>query len=150
MTWTMGDHPHISSIPERGRSRASTSPPAWDRLTGVSMEVLFASVPVSDLKGSTPWYEQLFGRAPDIVPNENEVMWCITGTGWLYVIQDAERAGRTTVTISVSDLDRFVGDLADRGIRTGPIEAVGEAGRKAIVVDADGNVIAWIEVATVS
>ena len=113
------------------------------------MEVLFASVPVFDLKAATPWYAQLFGRARDIVPNENEVMWCVAGTGWLYVIQDVERAGRTTVTISVSDLDRFVGDLADRGITTGQIEAVGEAGRKAIAVDADGNMIALIEVATV-
>lgn len=112
------------------------------------MEVLFASVPVSDLMEATPWYEQLFGRAPDIVPNANEVMWCIAGSGWLYVIQDAERAGWTVVTISVSDLDRFVKDLADGGIKTGPIEAVGAAGRKAVTLDADGNVIAWIEVAT--
>ena len=117
---------------------------------GVTMEVLFASVPVSDLKAATPWYELLFGRPPDIVPNENEVMSCVAGTGWLYLMQDTERAGGTTVTISVSDLDRFVGDLADRGIRTGPIEVVGDAGRKAVALDVDGNVIAWIEVATVT
>lgn len=112
------------------------------------MEVLFASVPVADLKAATYWYERVFGRAPDIVPNENEVMWRVVGNGWLYVIEDAERAGRTVVTISVSDLDRFVRDLADRGVTAGPIEAVGDAGRKAVVVDADGNAISWIEVAS--
>ena len=112
------------------------------------MEVLFASVPVANLNAATSWYERVFGRAPDIVPNENEVMWQVTGYGWLYVIEDAGRAGRTVVTISVSDLDQFVADLADRGVTAGPIEAVGDAGRKAVVVDADGNAISWIEVAS--
>src|SRR5271155_3898515 len=112
------------------------------------MEVLFASMPVANLRVAQGWCEQFFGRAADIVPNENEVMWCIAGNGWLYVIQDPERAGRTVVTISVSDLEQFVADLASRGISAGPIEAVGDAGRKANVVDADGNVISWIQVDT--
>jgi hypothetical protein len=34
---------------------------------GVTMEVLFASVPVADLHGAMGWYEQLFGRPADIV-----------------------------------------------------------------------------------
>ena len=109
------------------------------------MEVLFASVPVADLQTAMPWYEQLFGRAADFVPNENEVMWCVAGNGWVYVIEDPERAGRTVATISVSDLDQFVADLT-RGISSGPIEAVGEAGRKANSADSDGNVISWIEI----
>ena len=111
------------------------------------MEVLFASVPVADLNGALPWYRQLFGRAPDIVPNDHEAMWRVAGNGWLYVIEDVERAGRTVVTISVSDLDQFVTDLADRGISAGAIEAIGDAGRKADATDPDGNVIRWIEVA---
>jgi predicted enzyme related to lactoylglutathione lyase len=110
------------------------------------MEVLFASVPVGNLRAALSWYEQLFGRAADIVPNENEVMWCVAGNGWLYVIEDPERAGRTVVTISVSDLDQFVADLRTRGVSAGPIETDGEAGRKATTVDSDGNVISWIEV----
>jgi glyoxylase I family protein len=111
------------------------------------MEVLFASVPVADLKAAIPWYEQLFGRAADIVPNENEVMWCVAGNAWLYVIEDPGRAGGTVVTISVNDLDQFVADLTARGISAGPVEAVGQAGRRANSVDSDGNVISWIEVA---
>jgi predicted enzyme related to lactoylglutathione lyase len=112
------------------------------------MEVLFACMPVADLHVAIAWYEQLFGRAADIVPNSNEVMWHVAGNGWLYVIQDPERAGRTVVTISVNHLDQFVADLAARRISVGPVEAVGDAGRKANVVDADGNVISLIQVAT--
>jgi hypothetical protein len=73
-------------------------------------------------------------------------MWQVAGNGWLYVIQDAERAGRTGITISVSDLAQFVRDLAERGVTAGPIEAVGDAGRKSVTVDEDGNAISWIEV----
>ena len=112
------------------------------------MEVLFAAVPVADLQAASSWYAQLFGRPADIIPNANEVMWHVAGNGWIYVIEDAGRAGKTVVTVSVSDLDQFVADLADRGISVGPIEAVGGAGRKAVAVDLDGNVISWIEVAT--
>ena len=32
------------------------------------------------------WYERLFGRPAYIVPNNDEVMWCVAGNGWLYVI----------------------------------------------------------------
>lgn len=113
----------------------------------MTLEVLFASVPVSDLPAARVWYERLFGRDADLVPNENEVMWCVTGSGWLYVVRDPERAGRTVVTIAVSDLEQFIADLSGRGIVAGPIQAVGGAGRKANVADADGNVISWIEVA---
>ena len=52
------------------------------------------------------------------------------------------------MTISVSDLDQFVANLKSRGISAGPIEAVGDDGRKTNTVDADGNVISWIQVAT--
>ena len=113
-----------------------------------TMEVLLASVPVADLHTAMRWYEQVFGRPPDIVPNESEVMWCVAGNGWLYVIEDVERAGMTVVTISVEHLDRFVADLATRGIVSTPVQTVGSAGRKCSVVDGDGNVINWIEVST--
>ena len=71
----------------------TTITPAVDfgQADGVTVEVLFASVPVADLREAVPWYEQLFGREADLVPNENEVMWRMTPSGWLYVVEDAER-----------------------------------------------------------
>jgi len=112
----------------------------------MTMEVLFASVPVSDLPAALDWYELLFRRAADIVPNDGEAMWCVAGNGWLYVVEDPGRAGMTVVTISVDDLDRFVSNLAKRGLTCGPIEAVGDEGRTSKVRDPDGNVIACIQV----
>jgi len=116
----------------------------------MAMHVLFASVPVANLGTAIGWYERLFGRAADIIPNEHEVMWCVAENSWLYVIQDPERAGKTVVTISVGDLAQFVAALNDRGIDAGPIEAVGEAGLKSNVEDADGNLISLIQVTAAS
>lgn len=111
------------------------------------MEVLFAGVPVRELATAMPWYGRLFGRSPDIVPNEHEVMWRVSEGGWLYVIQDLARAGKAVVTIAVADLDSETAELAEKEIYFGSIESVGDAGRKATIADPDGNSIALIQVA---
>ena len=112
------------------------------------MQVLFAGVRVRSLRPATEWYERLFGRPPDIVPNEHEVMWRVADGGWLYVLEDAERAGHSLVTIAVASLDEAVAEAAARGLAIGSIEAVGSSGRKATTEDPDGNSLALIEVAT--
>jgi len=109
-------------------------------------DVLFAGMPVRSLNDSLAWYESLFGRPPDIVPNENEVMWNVVGAGWVYVVEDAERAGRSLVAVAVSNLDEALAHVNQRGIRTDAVEMVGDAGRKAALTDPDGNSLTLIEV----
>lgn len=111
------------------------------------MEVLFAGVRVRQLGPAIEWYGRLFGRAPDIVPNDQEVMWRVSDGGWLYVIEEPGRAGDSLVTISVTDLSREVAVLEARQVSLGPIEPVGDAARKATTTDPDGNSIALIQVA---
>jgi predicted enzyme related to lactoylglutathione lyase len=110
------------------------------------IDILFSSVPVADFDAAVQWYGQLFGRDCDVVVHDSEVMWRLADSAWLYVIEDAERAGHTLVTFCVSHLDRALSELAFRGIECGDVEAVGVAGRKATVQDADGNSISFIEV----
>ena len=113
----------------------------------MNIDVLFAAVAVADLPPAVAWYGELFGRPPDIVPNGDEVMWQVTDAGWLYVVHDEERAGRSLVTLCVADLEQAMAEVAGRGVRTGAIEPVGTAGRKANVVDPEGNTVSFIEVA---
>jgi catechol 2,3-dioxygenase-like lactoylglutathione lyase family enzyme len=75
------------------------------------------------------------------------VLWQVSGTGWLYVVEDAARAGRGLVAVEVADLDGALRELAGRGIRSGPVEPQGGTARKAVVPDPEGNSIAFIEVA---
>jgi catechol 2,3-dioxygenase-like lactoylglutathione lyase family enzyme len=109
-------------------------------------DVLFAGVPTADLEAATTWYRALLGRPPEIVVNDDEVMWKICDGGWLYLVRDPGRAGHALVAMAVSDLDQAVADMVDRGLSPPAIETVGEAERKAPVVDPEGNTIALIEV----
>jgi predicted enzyme related to lactoylglutathione lyase len=109
--------------------------------------VLFAGVAVTDVDAACTWYERLFGRPPDIIPNDDEAMWRVAGdAGWLYLVVDRPRAGRSLVAISVADLDVELGGLRGRGVEPEKVEPVGDAGRKATLRDPDANTIALIEV----
>ena len=109
-------------------------------------QVLFAGIPVTDFKAAQAWYERFFARLADVVANPNEVMWRVTDHGWLYIVGDADHAGKSTVAIAVSDIENGTATLELRGVTTGPVEKQGNAGRKTIVLDPDGNSIAIIEV----
>jgi hypothetical protein len=112
-------------------------------------QVLFAGVAVTDLHTARPWYERLFGRPPDIIPNDDEAMWRVAAdAGWLYLVADRERAGRSLVAISVADLDAELAVLRGRSMEPETVEQVGDAGRKATLRDPDANTIALIAVAS--
>ncbi len=114
----------------------------------VDIDVLFAGIAVADFEAAVTWYTRLFGRPADITVKDDEVMWHLTTAGWLYLLADELRAGLALVTLSVADLDKAVAEVGGRGITFGPIETVGSAGRKASVIDADGNTLSLIDVTT--
>lgn len=113
----------------------------------IDVDIVFTPVPVRDFQAAREWYRRLIGRTEDIVAHDEEVMWRFADPAWLYVVRDDERAGHALVTLCVSDLEQALGDMAGRGVTAGPIEAIGTAGRKAVVTDLDGNCVAFIEVA---
>jgi predicted enzyme related to lactoylglutathione lyase len=103
----------------------------------------FAGVPVADYGAMLPWYERLFGKPPDFFPQEGEAVWRVTEHAWVYVVADAERAGRALLTILVDDLEDQVAQLAERGVPVGPIEVMPGAARKAVISDPEGNRITF-------
>jgi hypothetical protein len=104
---------------------------------------LFAGIPVSDFGAAKPWYERLLGGEPSFLPHATEAVWELAEHRFLYIDEDAERAGRAVHTVFVDDLDARVADIASRGIE--PDERVTYPGkaRKAIYRDADGNEIGF-------
>jgi hypothetical protein len=103
----------------------------------------FAGIPVADFRAILPWYERLFGKPPHFFPHELEAVWQVTDHAWVYVVADAERAGRALITILVDDLDGQVAQLAERGVPVGPIEVMPGAARKAEIFDPEGNKITF-------
>lgn len=112
----------------------------------MDFDVLFSGVPVSDFRAAQLWYEQFFGRPAEIVAHETEVMWRVSDGGWLYILRDGVRAGRSVVTMAVPDIDSAVSSLQGRGIEIGPVKPEGNSGRKAVALDPDGNSVAIIQV----
>jgi hypothetical protein len=99
--------------------------------------ILFAGMPVTDIGAARAWYERLLGRPPDLVPHSKEVCWQLAEAGWIYVVEDSERAGSSLLTLIVTDLDAEVAALVDRGV---PRPAITEGPpRKAELTDPDGN-----------
>jgi predicted enzyme related to lactoylglutathione lyase len=110
------------------------------------VEALFAAVPVSVLSAAVDWYSRLFGRPPDVVVHDDEVMWRVTEAAWFYVVVDHARGGQGVVTLAVGDLDASLTQLAERGLVGAPVVAVGTAGRRSVQIDPDGNTVALVEI----
>ena len=108
--------------------------------------MLFARVAVTNFQAALDWYERFFARPPDVIAHENEVMWRVTDGGWLYVVLDQDRAGKSGLAMAVSEIESVTAALKERGITTGPIVQEGDAGLKAIALDPDGNSIEIIQV----
>jgi len=106
---------------------------------------LFAGIAVADLAAEIDWFSRLFGRPPDILPNADEAMWAATGSGSVYLVRRPARAGSAHVTLAVDELDRWIAELARRGIAAGRIETV-PAGRKLVLADPEGNEIGLAEI----
>jgi predicted enzyme related to lactoylglutathione lyase len=118
-----------------------------DSVGAMEVEIAFTGVPVTSLATGRDFFERLFGRPADVEVAADEVMWRVTETAWLYVVVDAARAGHGLVALSVADLDATLTELEGRDIRPDRMEEVG-GGRKATMLDPDGNTVAIISVPT--
>ena len=102
---------------------------------------IFAGIAVADYNSALTWYERFFGRSPDVIVTENESMWEVAETGWIYLVGDANRAGKALITLLVNDLEDYVAELRERGLETSAIETVPGLYRKAVMTDPEGNMI---------
>ncbi len=94
---------------------------------------------VADLERARDFYGRLFGRAPDLVPNEREAAWRLHEGAWICLYAGEAPPGTALHTLILADLDRFLEQARERGIETGPVELIGEGMRQSIITDPDGN-----------
>jgi predicted enzyme related to lactoylglutathione lyase len=111
----------------------------------MAITYVFAGIPTANYAAALPWYERLFGRRPDMLPQDEEAAWDITNTGWIYLVGDAGRAGKSLLTLLVDDLDEQVAALAERGLAPDETETLANGGRKAAFIDPDGNKTTFVQ-----
>jgi hypothetical protein len=103
----------------------------------------FAGVAVADYLSARTWYERLIGRPLDFTLQVHEAVWQVVENAWIYVVADAERAGKALLTLMVDNLDRHVTELRERGVAVGAIEIQPGRYRKAEITDPEGNKISF-------
>jgi catechol 2,3-dioxygenase-like lactoylglutathione lyase family enzyme len=107
---------------------------------------LFAGIAVADAPSAAAWYEQLLGVAPTFWAHEQEAVWILADHRALYVVRDADRAGRGLVTVMVAVLDQLLAEAAARGVVPTRVEEYAGGVRKAVFHDPDGNEVGVGEV----
>jgi catechol 2,3-dioxygenase-like lactoylglutathione lyase family enzyme len=105
------------------------------------MPEVFAGLPVTDHAAAAPWYEQLFGEPPFMRPHDTESVWRLEEHAWVYVVEDAGRAGHGLLTVMVDDLDAQLAGLAERRLAIDPVETMDNGVRTAEIRDPDGNLV---------
>ena len=99
---------------------------------------VFAGIPVNDFGIAVEWYKRLFGVEPTFYPNNFEAVWQLAEDRYVYVIQDANRAGGAVSMVWVDDPISEVARIAERGLEPVDLEKHDQVW-KYVFHDADGN-----------
>jgi hypothetical protein len=99
---------------------------------------LFAGLRVRDFQAARPWYQRLLGE-PTFFPHATEAVWTLAEGRSIYVVEHANGAGKSVVTIFLEDLDAHITSVATRGLEPDERETYSGGVRKAIYRDPDGN-----------
>ena len=99
---------------------------------------LLANCTVADLHRAEEWYASLLGRAVDARPMPGLLEWHLGDSFGLQVWAEPDRAGGSTVVLTMADLDAAADRLTKAGLRHDGPEAGGGA-RILQLADPDGN-----------
>src|SRR5262245_59431358 len=100
-----------------------------------------ASVAVRDLAASSHWYERLLG--PGNHPLDEVVEWQLERGGGLQIYAAPERAGQSSCTLIVTDIDDLAQRLSASGLASDVQPARNDRVDTIMVNDPDGNSIAF-------
>lgn len=103
-----------------------------------------AGIAVANLDDAVAWYTGLIGRAPDSHPMSEVYEYRMAKGGWIQIFADAERCGKSSLTLTVDSVDDVIAALESRGIEAGePTRS--DYVDTTTVFDPDGNRIVFAE-----
>ena len=82
-------------------------------------------------------------RRAVVLPNATEAVWTLAEDRSVYVVEHADGAGNSVVTIFVDDLDALVAAVAARGLEPDERETYSNGVRKVLYRDPDGNEVGF-------
>jgi catechol 2,3-dioxygenase-like lactoylglutathione lyase family enzyme len=107
---------------------------------------VLAGIAVTDHDRARDWYERLLGRPPDARPMDGLAEWHYAGTGSIQVVEDAQHAGNSLLTLAVDDLRDRVAELEEAALAPGALDdTTSEKVLFATIADPEGNAITLVE-----
>jgi hypothetical protein len=107
---------------------------------------VLAAIAVADVPAALGWYERLLGRPADALPMDGLAEWRFPQGGVIQLVEDADRAGRSLLTLEVDDLRQELISLRERGLDPGGLDdTTSDKVLFATVTDAGGNTITLVE-----
>jgi catechol 2,3-dioxygenase-like lactoylglutathione lyase family enzyme len=103
---------------------------------------LFAGLRVRDFQAARAWYERLLGE-PTFLPHATEAVWTVAEDRSIYIVEHAEGAGNSVVTVFIDDLDARVAAIAARGLESDEQVTYSNGVRKVLYRDPDGNEVGF-------
>jgi len=102
---------------------------------------MYAGIYVRNIEVAKEWYALFFGCAPTFVATDTEVVWELAEHRCVAIDENAQRAGRSILTIFVDDFDDWVARIASGGVAPKERLTYRNGVRKALYSDPDGNEI---------
>jgi hypothetical protein len=99
---------------------------------------VFAGIPVRDYASALNWYKRLLGAEPAFYPHDAEAVWQLAEDRYVYIVQDAGRAGGAVGMIWVDDPVAEVARISERGLEPVDVDKHGTVW-KYVFHDSDGN-----------
>ncbi|MGH2989903.1 MAG: VOC family protein [Solirubrobacterales bacterium] len=112
----------------------------------MSVRMVLAGIAVADHDAARGWYERLLGRPADVIPMDGLAEWHYADAGSIQIIEDAEHAGNSLLTLTVDDLRDQVAALEERDLAPGAIDdTTSDQVMFAAITDPEGNTITLVE-----
>lgn len=113
----------------------------------MTIKNVLAGVAVKNLGEAIAWYTRLIGRAPDDHPMPEVYEYSFPGGGWLQIFADVDRAGKSSLALTVDSIDETLCALKAAGIDAGePTRS--DYVDTTTVMDPDGNRIVFAQAKT--
>jgi predicted enzyme related to lactoylglutathione lyase len=82
---------------------------------------VYAGIMTTDIETAKEWYGKLIGRKSDYNPMKILHEWNFSNGGVLQLVEDKERAGYSSITIMVNNIDEISKELVEKNLPIGKV-----------------------------